>query len=130
MRRLLLLLSLLACAVSCTWQNAESSIVSVRNGQFIKNNEPYYFIGTNLWYGPILASEGSGGNRERLCAELDSLKKLGISNLRVLAGGQGDKLLPCKIQPLMETAPGVFNDTLLKGLDYFLYELGKMQNPL
>ena len=125
MRRLLLLLSLLACAVSCTWQNAESSIVSVRNGQFIKNNEPYYFIGTNLWYGPILASEGSGGNRERLCAELDSLKELGISNLRVLAGGQGDKLLPCKIQPLMETAPGVFNDTLLRGLDYFLYELGK-----
>lgn len=101
------------------------NIVTVENGQFIRNGEPYYFIGTNFWYGSILGSEGTGGNRERLCMELDSLKALGIENLRVLVGSDGDHGVYTKVEPTLQYAPGKYNDTLLKGLDYFLVELGK-----
>ncbi len=37
---------------------------------------------TNFWYGAILGSMGQGGNRERLCRELDKMKEMGIDNLR------------------------------------------------
>ena len=42
-----------------------------------------YFIGTNLWYAGRLASTEEG--RQRLVNELDRLKELGLTNLRVLA---------------------------------------------
>lgn len=42
-----------------------------------------YFIGTNLWYAGRLAADETG--RARLEKELDALKALGITNLRVLA---------------------------------------------
>ena len=56
-----------------------SDFVKVKNGQLVKDGKPYYFVGTNMWYAPILASEGQGGNRERLTKELDQLKKLGVN---------------------------------------------------
>ena len=41
----------------------------------MQDNKPYYFIGTNFWYGAILGSEGIGGDRERLHDELNFYKK-------------------------------------------------------
>jgi len=101
------------------------SFVSVQDGQFVRNGKPYTYIGTNFWYGPILASDGRGGNLERLQKELDTLKALGIENLRVLVGAQGKDGVFSRVEPTLETAPGVYNDTLLRGLDRFLVELGK-----
>lgn len=46
--------------------SAKSSFVQVRDGHFVRDGKPYYYVGTNFWYGAILASEGQGGNRERL----------------------------------------------------------------
>lgn len=105
--------------------NGGTDIVRIREGQFIKNGKPYYFVGTNFWYGPILGSEGAGGDRERLSRELDTLKALGIENLRVLVGADGDRGVYTKVEPTLQYAPGRYNDTLLRGLDYFLAELGK-----
>lgn len=98
--------------------------VRVKDGHFLRNGEPYYFLGTNMWYGPILASTGQGGNRGRLCRELDSLHALGLDNLRILVGADGDSAV-AKVQPVLQRAPGVYNDTLLQGLDYLLSEMGK-----
>lgn len=100
-------------------------IISVTDGQFIKDGRPYYFVGANFWYGPILASEGSGGNRERLSRELDSLCSMGVRNLRVLVGSDGPRGVYTKVEPTLQYAPGKYNDTILRGLDYFLTELGK-----
>ena len=108
-------------AVSCS----KPSLVTVQDGQFVRNGKPYTYIGTNFWYGPILASEGRGGNIERLQLELDALKALGVENLRVLVGAQGQDGVFSRVEPTLETAPGVYNDTLLRGLDRFLVELGK-----
>ena len=84
-----------------------------------------HFIGTNFWYGPILASDGPGSDHERLCAELDSLKSLGITNLRVLAGADGEDGAAVKVRPSLQTAPGVYNEDLLNGIERFLSELEK-----
>ena len=84
-KRNLILLLVLTVLVSCTTgskNQKKQSFVRVEQGQFIRNGRPYYYVGTNFWYGAILASEGEGGNRERLCRELDSLRNIGIDNLR------------------------------------------------
>ena len=99
--------------------------VTVEDGHFVRDGKPYTFVGTNFWYGPILASEGRGGDIGRLCRELDALKRLGIDNLRVLVGGDGADGVYSRVEPTLQTAPGVYNDTLLVGLDRFLVELGK-----
>ena len=102
-----------------------SPFVSVHNGCFERAGKPYQYIGTNFWYGPILASEGRGGDPERLAMELDTLKALGLTNLRVLVGGDGADGVFSRVEPTLQQAPGVYNDTLLRGLDRFLVELGK-----
>ena len=60
--------------------------VKVKNGRFIRGGKPYYYVGANFWYGAILGSEGPGGDRVRLCRELDELQRLGIDNLRIFGG--------------------------------------------
>ena len=102
-----------------------SPFIQVKDGQFIRNGQPYYYVGANFWYGAILASEGTGGNRERLHQELDSLKAIGADNLRILVGADGKRGVPTKVEPTLQEAPGVYNDTILAGLDYLLAEMGK-----
>ena len=126
MRHLFLLTLLLSFLGACTPKPVESSFVHVNaNGQFIRNGKPYYYVGTNFWYGAILGSEGEGGDRERLHKELDFLKSIGINNLRVLVGADGENGVKTRVQPSLQVAPGVYNDTILAGLDYFMNELRK-----
>ena len=99
--------------------------VTVKGTQFIRDGKPYYFVGTNFWYGPILGSEGQGGNRARLIQELDSLKSYGVNNLRILVGGETGSDSANYVKPCLQTEPGVLNDTLLAGLDFLLSEMGK-----
>ena len=89
------------------------------------NNQPYYFVGTNFWYGAILGSKGQGGDRERLIRELDFMNANGIDNLRILIGADGENGVPSKVEPTLQTAPGVYNDTIFDGLDFLLAEMGK-----
>ena len=116
-------LGVMALALAACSQ--KPSFVAVRDGQFIRDGKPYTYIGTNFWYGPILASDGQGGDYARLCRELDTLKALGIENLRVLVGADGENGVFSRVEPTLQKAPGVYNDTLLVGLDRFLVELGK-----
>jgi mannan endo-1,4-beta-mannosidase len=93
----------------------------------VVQGEPYYFIGTNFWYGAILGSEGQGGDRERLARELDCMQSLGINNLRILVGADGYSGQAVKVMPTLQLEPGVYNDTIFDGLDYLINELGKRQ---
>ena len=106
---------------------AASSFVGVENGHFVKDGQPYYYVGTNFWYGAILGSEGQGGDRARLAKELDYMKSIGIDNLRILVGSDGERGVKTKVEPTLQEAPGVYNDTILAGLDYLLQEMGKRQ---
>ena len=103
--------------------------ISVRNSHFYKpkSDTPYYFIGTNMWYAPILASKGEFGNRQRLKHELDCLKNMGIDNLRILVGADAGSLNANTVYPCLQRVSGVLNDTLLDGLDYLLKEMEKRE---
>lgn len=111
---------------ACSPTEVKRSFIKVNDkGQFIRDGKPYYYVGTNFWYGAILGSEGEGGNRERLHKELDFLKNIGINNLRVLVGADGENGVKTRVEPSLQVAPGVYNDTILAGLDYFMNELRK-----
>lgn len=104
---------------------APTTYVTSHDGKLWWGGQPYYFVGTNFWYGAILGSEGQGGDRTRLCKELDLMKRQGINNLRILVGSDGQRGTTGKVEPTLQEAPGVYNDTILAGLDYLLQQMGK-----
>lgn len=103
----------------------QTEFVTVRDGKFYRGDREYRYVGANFWYGAILGSEGRGGNRERLIKELDCMKEVGIDNVRVLVGGDGREGIPSHIAPKLQSEPGVYNDTILLGLDFMMAELEK-----
>lgn len=117
---------LMACiTLPMMGQADKGKFVTVENGHFLKDGKPYYYVGTNFWYGAILGSEGQGGDRKRLVKELDYMKKIGIDNLRILVGSDGERGVTTKVEPTLQVKPGVYNDTILAGLDFLLKEMGK-----
>ncbi|MCR4809007.1 MAG: cellulase family glycosylhydrolase [Prevotella sp.] len=123
----MLIASLTACKNTnkSTDQETASPFVQRQGSSFVVDGHDYRFVGTNFWYGAILGSEGQGGNRERLCRELDKLHELGLDNLRILVGSDGERGVTTKVEPTLQVSPGVYNDTILAGLDYLLQEMGK-----
>ena len=120
---ILLIVSLAGCAGFWPF-GEEDGFVTVQGTHFVYNNRPYYFIGTNLWYGAYLGAPGPTGNRERLVRELDSLHVLHVNNLRVLAGSELS-ILAHAVSPVFTNAPGRYNNSLLNGLDFLLDEMAK-----
>lgn len=106
---------------------AQEGFVRTDGVHFYKGDShtPYYYVGTNFWYGPILGSTSEAGNRKRLCEELDSLKALGVDNLRILAGADAGSKNVTSVTPYLQTAPGVYDERMLVGLDYLLAEMHK-----
>lgn len=97
----------------------------VENARFVIPYASSYFVGANFWYGALLAAEGPNADRDRLCRELDRMKRSGITNLRILVGSEGSEGVVSKVEPILQTAPGIYNEKALDGLDFLLAELGK-----
>lgn len=118
---LILLLFSFAILSSC---KVHQKFIKVNDTSFTINKKSYHFVGTNFWYGAYLGAEADYGNRARLLRELDHLQKLGIDNLRIVAASEeSDFGLP--LSPPFQYKNGNYNDTLLKGLDFLLAEMGK-----
>ncbi len=129
MRKLFLFLPLILFSVllaSCStiffWQQPE--YIKVRGTQFEYGGMPYYFTGTNLWYGCYIGSDGSTGDRARLVRELDDLKANGITNLRIL-GASNLSYIVNSLKPAIQIKPGLYDQHLLDGLDFLLSEMHK-----
>lgn len=104
------------------------SFVSVKGHQFYAGNKPYYFVGTNYWYGSLLGLEKDKRKGiERLRKELDFMKANGITNLRLMAGAEGAGMINgvIRVGPPLQPEQGKFDETVLDGLDLVLYEMGK-----
>ena len=99
-----LALALIFSTMACQAQER----ITVKGIQFFKGDKPYSYIGTNYWYGSMLASKKIG-DRKRLLRELDLMQKNGIDNLRILVGADGGK----------------YDQDLLDGLDFLVSEMGK-----
>lgn len=124
MKRLLVVLLATLFLWGCN-STSGNEFVTVSDGHFEVQGKPYYFIGANYWYGAILGSQGSYGDRERLVRELDHLKSTGIVNLRILAGAEGPDNEPFRVTPALLLSPGHYSDDMLDGLDFLLAEMGK-----
>ena len=108
--------------------SAQTNFVKVRGDQFFIGDKPYYFIGTNYWYGTYLGLEKDKRRGiQRLRKELDFLKANGITNLRIIAGAEGSGLINGvnRVGPPLQPAQGKFNTEVLDGLDLILAEMGK-----
>lgn len=95
------------------------SFIKVENGVLTKDGKRYRYVGTNFWYGMNLAVS----DQERLIRELDRLNNLGIKNLRIIAGSEGDSKTSWTVQPTMQKEPGIYNEELWIGLDFLLSEM-------
>jgi mannan endo-1,4-beta-mannosidase len=137
MRRInFLILGLFTCLLLTTIFSAKllaqkpSLFVSVKGHQFYLNNKPYYFIGTNYWYGSLLGLEkDKKRGAERLRRELDFLKANGVTNLRILAGAEGSGMINGvrRVGPPLQPEQGKFDESVLDGLDLVLAEMGKRE---
>ena len=121
----LLIMAVTITGCKSTVTDNSKEIITREGTQLVKNGKPYHYIGTNMWYASVLGSEGEGGDRERLCRELDHLKEIGVTNLRILTGPDAGSALANPAKPYLQTAPGVLNDTILQGLDFVIAELEK-----
>lgn len=118
------ILSLLSISLSY----AQKDFVKVTNQQFVINEKPYYYIGTNYWYGGLLALQKDPvRGKQRLIKELDFLEAQGINNLRVLVGSEGKGKINGvdRVDPALQSGHGIFNEEILKGLDFLLMEMSK-----
>lgn len=102
----------------------KNEYVRVVNGNFLLKNKDYVFVGSNYWQGMNLGAPKSG-NQQRLTRELDELKAMGVTNLRVLAASEADAEMKYCIHPALQTAPGVYNEDIWQGLDFLLSEMQK-----
>lgn len=117
-------LFLIAVLLGCGRETVKDHFVRVEGTRFVINGEPYYFVGTNFWYGAYLGSPGETGDRERLVRELDLLVEIGVNNLRVSASSEA-AAHERSLRPAFQSAPGEVNEDLLAGLDFLFAEMGK-----
>lgn len=112
-------LALIFSTMACQAQER----ITVKGTQFYKGDKPYAYIGTNYWYGSLLASK-KVGDRKRLLRELDLMQKNGIDNLRILVGGDGGKY-DFTVRPALQYEQGKYDKDLLDGLDFLISEMSK-----
>jgi len=107
---------------------SQGGFVKKESHQFSLDGKPYYYLGTNYWYGTYLGLEKDKSKGiERLRKELDFLTAQGVTNLRVIAGAEGIGLVHGvqRVQPPLQPKKGQFVAEALNGLDILLDEMGK-----
>lgn len=112
------------CAPFFARKNSGDEFVSVRNGRFSLHGRPYFYVGTNLWFGCYLSDVKMPGGRARFVRELNRLKKMGVSNVRLLAGSETSPLAGA-IPNGITRSLGDYDENLLGGLDFCLAEMAK-----
>jgi mannan endo-1,4-beta-mannosidase len=98
--------------------------VRVRNGRFELRDKPYFYAGANMWFCCYISDASLPGGRQRLVRELDRLQKMGVTNIRLLAGSETSALVAA-IKRGITRAPHDYAENLLQGLDFTLAEMAK-----
>ena len=112
------------CAPFSIGKKNAADFVAVRNRRFELGGKPYFYVGTNVWYGCYLSDPGSSGGRQRMIRELDRLQSIGVTNIRLLAGSETSPLAGA-IRRGITRAPHDCDEDLLRGLDFCLAEMGR-----
>ena len=106
-------------------QPSTMAFIATKGTQFAEGGKRHVFVGTNFWQGMNLGASSSPGDRGRLGRELDRLQALGITNVRVMAASEGPDTEPYRVVPSLMPQPGVYNEQVFAGLDYFLDQLSQ-----
>ncbi len=112
------------CAHLATGKNTSNEFVRVHNGRFELQGKPCFYVGANMWFGCYLSDAALPGGRQRLTRELDRLQKLGVKNIRLLAGSETSPLVGA-IPRGITRAPHDYDEALLAGLDFCLAEMAR-----
>jgi mannan endo-1,4-beta-mannosidase len=111
------------CSINAlSQQHLYKNFVKVSGNQFTVNNKPYYFIGTNYWIAPFIATTIKG--KQRVKADLDSLQKMGITNIRLMAFSEAPNDAPFRISPT-NNFKGNVDELSMQALDFMLHEMHK-----
>jgi len=105
-------------------RGANARFVRSAGIEFRLGNQPYRVAGTNMWYAAYLGADAPIGNRDRLKREFDRVSALGINNVRILGSSEFSPLKN-SVRPTFRNRTRHFNETLLRGLDNALAEMGK-----
>ena len=116
--RLPLVLALIGAVLAPPIAAKPHPFVSAKDHRFFLNDQPYYFVGANYWYGGLLGLEKDKKRGvDRLRHELDFLKANGVTNLRLMAGAEGTGLMNgvTRVGPSLQPEPGKFDKKVLDG---------------
>jgi mannan endo-1,4-beta-mannosidase len=122
--RRVLLAALAASPALAAAADRPQGFVTVATGRLALDGKPYRFVGANLWYAAWLGAPAAYGDRARLRRELDTLKSLGVTNLRILGSGERS---PAKValDPTFRGPGPDYSADLLTGLDVVLAEMAQ-----
>lgn len=123
-RQMILGASALVAATKVRSERTSNRFISRSGTRFVSRGLPYRIAGTNMWYAAYLGAAAPTGNRDRLKRELDRLAAVGINNVRILGSSEFSPLRN-SVRPTFRNRTSHFNETLLKGLDHALAEMGK-----
>ncbi len=112
------------CAVSHRQAARAQDFVTVRQGRFERRGRPYFYLGANMWFGCYLGDRKLAGGRARLRRELDRLKLVGVTNVRLLGGSESSPLTR-SIARGITRGPHDWDEELLVGLDFCLSEMAR-----
>jgi len=112
------------CAGISTSKHSPADFVRVRGGRFERRGRPDSYVGANMWSGCYLADPALPGGRARLARELDRLRDVGATNIRLLAGSETSPLAGA-IPRGITRAPHDYDEALLRGLDFCLAEMAR-----
>ena len=119
-RQLIVSAGALAAASAVPAASSANRIIRRSGMTFTSGGKPYRIAGTNMWYAAYLGAF----NLDRLKRELDRVAALGINNVRILGSSEFSPLKN-SVRPTFRNRTPHFNETLLRGLDYALAEMGR-----
>jgi mannan endo-1,4-beta-mannosidase len=116
--------ALLTASAAPALPKERGRFVRATGTKFELGGKPFRIAGTNMWYAAYLGADAPVGNRDRLKRELDRLAALGINNVRILGSSEFSPLKN-SVRPTFRNRTRHFNETLLRGLDHALAEMGR-----
>lgn len=109
------LLALLLALVALPSPGSNVGFVTVSGSHFMLDSKPYYYGGTNCYYLMVNSVDSSG--RKTVDEVLQDSAAMGLTVVRTWAFNDGSANWRA-----LQKSPGVFDESVFKGLDYVLYK--------
>lgn len=104
------------------YNTVSTQFVKVKERKFTINETPYFFVGTNYWLSPFVATTPVG--KKRVEEDLDSLQKMGVTNVRLMAFSESPNNSPYRISPTNNNK-AILSEPHMVALDFTLQALKK-----